>query len=149
MGAELTSGKPDNKEGIYFGTELNKDDERVRKGIPLHGENLFPEKPAQLRETVLEYMEKVTQVGHIVMKAVALSLDLDADYFYSRYTKDPLILFRIFHYPPHPANQELWGVGEHTDYGLLTILKQDSVGGLQVKSKGKWIDAPQIGRAHV
>jgi isopenicillin N synthase-like dioxygenase len=36
-----------------------------------------------------------------------------------------------------------WGVGEHTDYGLLTILRQDDAG-LQVKSRSGWIDAPLI-----
>jgi isopenicillin N synthase-like dioxygenase len=35
-------------------------------------------------------------------------------------------------------------VGEHTDYGVLTILKQDNTGGLQVKSQGRWIDAPPL-----
>ncbi|MGA3228569.1 MAG: 2-oxoglutarate and iron-dependent oxygenase domain-containing protein, partial [Candidatus Binatus sp.] len=37
---ELTSGRPDRKEGIYFGTELGPDDARVRAGVPLHGMNL-------------------------------------------------------------------------------------------------------------
>ena len=94
VGDELTSGKPDIKEGIYFGTELDKNNPHVLAGTPMHGQNLFPEKPESLRETVLHYMEEVTQLGHAVMKTVALSLNLDADYFYSRYTKDPLILFR-------------------------------------------------------
>ena len=44
VGAELTSGRPDHKEGIYFGTELPNDDPRVRAGIPLHGPNLFPDR---------------------------------------------------------------------------------------------------------
>ncbi len=36
-------------------------------------------------------------------------------------------------------------VGEHTDYGVLTILKQDDSGGLQVKSPAQgWIEAPPI-----
>ncbi len=144
VGNELTSGKPDIKEGIYFGTELEQNDARVVARIPLHGQNLFPEKPEELRETVLQYMDEVTKLGHVVIKAIALSLNLDADYFYSRYTKDPLILFRIFHYPHHAANDDVWGVGEHTDYGLLTILRQDTVGGLQVKSRGQWIEAPPI-----
>ncbi len=39
---ELTSGRPDRKEGIYFGTELGPDDARVRAGVPLHGMNLYP-----------------------------------------------------------------------------------------------------------
>lgn len=149
VGNELTSGKPDIKEGIYFGTELDKNNPQVLAGTPMHGQNLFPEKPEDLRETVLQYTDEVIQVGHVVMKAVAMSLNLAADYFYSRYTKDPLILFRIFHYPfvgrdLQSRPLESWGVGEHTDYGLLTILKQDSVGGLQVKSRGEWIEAPPI-----
>ena len=42
VGNELTSGKPDLKEGIYFGSELSEEDPRVQAGIPLHGANLFP-----------------------------------------------------------------------------------------------------------
>ncbi|MGH8587961.1 MAG: 2OG-Fe(II) oxygenase family protein, partial [Gammaproteobacteria bacterium] len=71
-------------------------------------------------------------------------------YFADRYTKDPLVLFRIFHYPrdTRPAEDEpSWGVGEHTDYGVLTILKQDAAGGLQVKSRSRWIAAPPIAGA--
>ena len=141
---ELTSGKPDKKEGIYFGTELSADDARVKAGLPLHGANLFPAAPAQFKETVLEYMAAVTQVGHTVMRGISLSLGLPANYFYQKYNQQPLILFRIFHYPPQPVGTGDWGVGEHTDYGLLTILLQDTVGGLQVKSQGHWIDAPPV-----
>jgi isopenicillin N synthase-like dioxygenase len=52
------------------------------------------------------------------------------------------VLFRIFHYPD--SSGPGWGVGEHTDYGLLTLLAQDEHGGLQVESGGRWIDAPAI-----
>ncbi len=60
-------------------------------------------------------------------------LELPSDYFSKRYTQDPLLLFRLFHYPVQPVGHSQWGVGEHTDYGLLTILLQDGIGGLQVK----------------
>jgi isopenicillin N synthase-like dioxygenase len=143
LNSELTSGKPDLKEGIYFGTELGQDDPRVQQGVPLHGSNLFPVNPAGFKETVLKYMDAVSNVGHLVMKAISLSLRLDEDYFFKKYNQEPLILFRIFHYPPR-KDQHQWGVGEHTDYGLLTILKQDDTGGLQVKTSGGWIDAPPI-----
>ncbi|MBL8168890.1 MAG: isopenicillin N synthase family oxygenase, partial [Acidobacteria bacterium] len=42
-----------------------------------------------------------------------------------------------------------WGVGEHTDYGLLTILKQDDAGGLQVKVRGQWLEAPPVSNSFV
>nr|WP_228050229.1 2OG-Fe(II) oxygenase family protein [Tychonema sp. LEGE 06208] len=61
-----------------------------------------------------------------------------------------MILFRIFNYPflSHPQGQS-WGVAEHTDYGLLTILKQDDLGGLQVKTRSGWIDAVPIANSFV
>ena len=142
VGEELTSGKPDAKEGLYFGAELGDDDPRVRAGLPLHGPNLFPENLPTFRKTILAYLNALTRLGHTLMTGLALSLGLDRAYFADRYTADPLILFRIFHYPPAPA--PAWGVGEHTDYGVLTILKQDDIGGLQVKSQNRWVDAPPV-----
>jgi isopenicillin N synthase-like dioxygenase len=143
VGDELTSGKPDQKEGLYFGQELAAGDPRVLAGTPLHGPNLFPAEPAGLRGAVLEYMAAVTQLAHRLLAGLAMSLDLEESYFADRYTKEPLILFRIFSYPP-PPDPALWGVGEHTDYGLLTILLQDDAGGLEVKSRSRWISAPPV-----
>jgi isopenicillin N synthase-like dioxygenase len=147
LGDELTSGKPDQKEGIYFGAELPDDDPAVVAGTPLHGRNLFPDIP-KFRKTVLDYLAALTALGHSLMAGLGLSLGLEESYFAEHYTRDPLILFRIFNYPytPRPETDQdvAWGVGEHTDYGLLTILRQDSVGGLQVKSQSRWIDAPPV-----
>lgn len=142
VGEELTSGKPDQKEGLYFGSELSSDDPRVQAGTPLHGQNLFPSLTG-FRDTVLEYLHAMTSLGHVLMEGIALSLQLDRHHFRTALTADPIILFRIFHYPPLAADMVAshWSVGEHTDYGLLTILKQDDAGGLQVKSQRDWIDA--------
>lgn len=144
VGGELTSGKPDLKEGLYFGAELPEDDPRVQKGLPLHGRNLFPDQVPRLRELVLAYLEEVTRVGQAVLAGIALSLGLDAGYFADRYTADPTVLFRIFSYPPSEPEADGWGVGEHTDYGLLTLLAQDDSGGLQVATPGGWVDAPPL-----
>eukprot|EP00730_Choanoeca_flexa_P018782 TRINITY_DN9152_c1_g1_i1.p1 TRINITY_DN9152_c1_g1~~TRINITY_DN9152_c1_g1_i1.p1 ORF type:complete len:353 (+),score=52.57 TRINITY_DN9152_c1_g1_i1:456-1514(+) len=152
VGNELTSGKPDIKEGLYFAAELDSSDVRVRQQLPLHGSNQFPAQPAELRATVLEYMQAVTKLGHALLRGIALSLELQEDYFQQHYTAEPTTLFRIFNYPvPETFSQDpaLYGVGEHTDYGLLTILKQDSCGGLQVKLPSGWVDAPVIEGAFV
>ncbi|NET34009.1 MAG: isopenicillin N synthase family oxygenase [Cyanothece sp. SIO1E1] len=152
VGGELTSGKPDIKEGLYFGIELDEEDPRVKAGLPLHGPNMFPANMPEFRETVLEYMDQLTVLGHTLMQGISLSLGLEADFFAKNYTGEPLTLFRIFNYPDPPAHakeQALWGVGEHTDYGVLTILKQDDAGGLQVKSQSEWIEAPPVPNSFV
>ena len=143
VGDELTSGKPDQKEGLYFGTELAADHPLVQAGTPMHGPNLFPDEPVGFRETVLDYMAALTRLGHRLMAGLAQSLDLEESYFADRMTGEPLTLFRIFNYPP-PKDPTLWGVGEHTDYGLLTILLQDDAGGLEVRSRSRWIAAPPV-----
>ncbi|MFY9512640.1 MAG: 2-oxoglutarate and iron-dependent oxygenase domain-containing protein [Rubrivivax sp.] len=154
LGGELTSGRPDWKEGLYLGTELPETHPRVRAGVPLHGRNLIPGDDVLpgFRDTILAYMAAVTTLGHRVMAAVAVSLDLPAPYFAERYTADPLVLFRIFQYPSRevPAGVDArHGVGEHTDYGLLTLLRQDTVGGLQVHTREGWIEAPPVAGSFV
>src|SRR5262249_29867941 len=42
VGAELTSGRPDLKEGLYFGAELPDDDPRGGARLPLHRPHPFP-----------------------------------------------------------------------------------------------------------
>ena len=143
---ELTSNIPDVKEGIYFGEEHDKQSKEVLNGVPLFGSNLYPHQVPKFKEIIEQYMLAMKELADKVMQAIALSLDLEIDYFIKHYTYNPTQLFRIFHYPPTKQKEEneLWGVGAHTDYGLITILKQDEVGGLQVKSKYGWIDAPPI-----
>jgi isopenicillin N synthase-like dioxygenase len=148
VGAELTSGRPDLKEGLYFGAELPDDDPRVLAGLPLHGRNLFPRQVPRLGPLVLAYLDALTSLGQAVLTGVALSLDLDPGYFATGYTADPTVLFRIFHYPPSPPPPSPqtgdWGVGEHTDYGLITLLAQDDSGGLQIAAPEGWIEAPPV-----
>jgi polar amino acid transport system ATP-binding protein len=151
LGGELTSGRPDWKEGLYLGTELSDDHPLVRARTPVHGPNLFPDIDG-FRDTVLAYIDAVTKLGHRLMAGIALSLGLPETYFAERYTADPLILFRIFNYPTQSVPEGMdvhWGVGEHTDYGLLTILRQDDVGGLQVRTPGGWIEAPPVPHSFV
>ena len=56
------------------------------------------------------------------------------------------MLFRIFNYPPATAgaDENELGVGEHTDYGLLTLLRQDEVGGLEIWHRDGWLPAPPV-----
>jgi isopenicillin N synthase-like dioxygenase len=154
-GEELTSGKPDMKEGIYFGSELGPEHPLVKAEIPMHGTNLFPASVPELKETVLEYLSAMERVGHTLISAVCLSLGLEDNFFSSRFMQpEPLSLFRIFNYPKDRLNnsitgKEQWGVGEHTDYGVLTILKVTGPG-LEVKNRqNQWVSAPPIDNSFV
>eukprot|EP00698_Gefionella_okellyi_P007872 TRINITY_DN1926_c0_g2_i1.p1 TRINITY_DN1926_c0_g2~~TRINITY_DN1926_c0_g2_i1.p1 ORF type:complete len:330 (+),score=60.58 TRINITY_DN1926_c0_g2_i1:126-1115(+) len=149
VGGELTSGRPDVKEGLYFCTELGPDHPDVIAEKPMHGANQWPDATQfpTFKEVVLRYMHALTQLGHVIMTGVAVSLGLDKDFFREQFTSQPFTPFRLFHYPSDPQSDgtQRWGVGEHTDYGVLTMLATDEVPGLEVKNRaGKWVQAPPI-----
>ena len=142
VGGELTSGVPDRKEGLYIGEQLAANDPRVVARTPLHGANLYPRHPAELGACADEWFVAMQQLGVALMRGVALGLQMPADWFAKNIAREPTCLFRIFHYPPIDTVRvpqdgiSEWGVAEHTDYGLLTILAQDDCGGLQVRMPG-------------
>jgi isopenicillin N synthase-like dioxygenase len=150
---ELTSGVPDHKEGYYFGRELPPDDPRVEAGLPLHGPNLFPARPPTVRPVVLEYLDRLEDLGQRVTRAISVALGLGPDGLTRRWFQDPVILLRWFRYPPARATDPPVGVGEHTDYGFLTLLARDpgpdDVDGLEVRVDDTWIEVPPIPDAFV
>jgi isopenicillin N synthase-like dioxygenase len=137
LGAELTSGVADLKEGYYFGRELPPDPR------PMHGPNIWPAEPPELRSVVTEWMDAMEPLAQHVLSLMAEGLGLEPQFFRNDLTADPTPLFRIFRYPPHPPElADRWGVAEHSDYGLLTLLAHDGTPGLQVKVGDSWLDAP-------
>ena len=74
LGGELTSGRPDLKEGLYFGAELGAENPAVRAGRPLHGPNLFPDEPAALPPAVLWWMAALTDLGALLLRPRPLGL---------------------------------------------------------------------------
>ena len=88
--------------------------------------------------------QRYVLLRHAIMKGLALSLELSEDFFHDIFNP-AFPLLALWHYPPVPAVLDSWGVGPHTDYGVLTLLMQDDVGGLQIETEsGKWIDVPPI-----
>ncbi|KAK7057627.1 2OG-Fe(II) oxygenase [Favolaschia claudopus] len=152
LGGEGTRGRVDHKEGIYFGPEHGADHPLL--GMPLHGKNQFPsqEQVPGMRKTVLEYIAEVTKLGTAVVAALSLGLGLEAGHLKGKWLEpEPVALFRCFKYAPlEPVEgEQAFGIGEHSDFGLLTILKQTSPG-LQVKSpSGEWVDVPVLDNAFI
>lgn len=137
-GGELTAGQPDRKEGLYLGTDLGPDHARVQAATPLHGLNLLPDQDVpELRPAVSDWIRAMTNLGRALLRGVSLGLGLPAERLLQLVAADPTVLFRIFRYPPTSA-EDGWGVAEHTDYGLLTILAHDGRPGLEVRTDQGW-----------
>lgn len=138
--------KPDLKESYEIGVDLPADDPDVVAGLALHAPNQWPEELPWLREAAEEYFDQTKALGDRMLRLIAAALDLQEDFFL-QYTTKPMVQMRLFHYPPQPpmSDEDLFGVAPHTDYGMITLLAQDPIGGLELQKRdGEWIAAPYI-----
>lgn len=139
--------RPDFKEFFSIGLELAEDDPAVLAGEALRGPNNWPAFMPELRPALYDYYEAIGDCGADLLRVVALSLGIEEDFFSDKYAKR-LQRTQMVYYPPQAAQSEAdqFGVAPHTDYGCITLLWQDDVGGLQVRELGSnsWIDAPPI-----
>lgn len=139
-------------------------------------ENLDPNAPADLKETftmrnilarplpterwpspafaqlMTQFFSETLAAAHRVQRAIALELGQEEDFF-SRAHQGVSCSLRLLYYPTTSAGQVAstqMGAGAHTDYGFMTLLFQDPVGGLQViNGAGDWMDVPPIENAIV
>lgn len=109
-------------------------------------QNQWPPGDEEFRRTVLEFFDACTATANQVFRAFTLSLNLPASFIVDRHHRQEHTL-RLLHYPPMLQSLEPNQIraGEHSDYGSLTLLFQDDVGGLEVQTaSGEWIFAPCI-----
>ncbi|MDH3663663.1 MAG: 2OG-Fe(II) oxygenase [Alphaproteobacteria bacterium] len=144
-GAKMQTGaKADLKESFIFGYE--DADGVTPEDHPLRGANRWPSFMPTLRSAALAYFRAAHEVAHQLMRGFAIGLDVDADFFLQT-TAMPMSRASFVYYPPQDAalGPDQFGVGPHTDFGVLTVLCQDDVGGLQVQDAGgEWVSAPPI-----
>ncbi|HSI02613.1 MAG TPA: 2-oxoglutarate and iron-dependent oxygenase domain-containing protein [Reyranella sp.] len=147
--AQTTLGrayKPDLKESLNFAFPFQPGDPYLADTKPLIGLNQWPDDAPDLRRTAEAYYAAVFELGQRLLEGFALALDLERSFFRGLY-RHPLVRARLVHYPPQPEGQAegQFGAAPHTDWGCITVLWQDDVGGLQVRNRaGQWIDAPPI-----
>ncbi len=136
----------DFKEGIKIGRDLPLDHPLVKAGLPLHGPNQWPSGLPGWKQTMQEGYDALGRLAREIMHAFALALELPETYF-ERWLTGPMATLGPLHYPPQHGRITVAriGAGAHTDFGCLTILAQDPIGGLQVRNSAKkWVDAPYI-----
>ncbi|MET2833077.1 isopenicillin N synthase family dioxygenase [Mesorhizobium shangrilense] len=113
---------------------------------PFFGPNQWPSSLPEFRELTYGYHQRMVDLAKKLLKGIALSLDLTESYFESL-TRNPISIQRLLHYPPQSGyiGEDIIGIGAHTDYGNLTVLAQDDVGGLQVMNRDRiWVEGMPI-----
>jgi len=106
-------------------------------------ENRWPDLPG-FKETMINFYNACDEANVSIMQCIATALGLDTHYFDKICEANAL---RLLHYPIL-SKKELGSVrraGAHTDYGSITLLFQDDIGGLQVmNAKGEFEDVKPI-----
>lgn len=140
--------QPNNSESFMIMNEVPDDDPRF--GEPLQGPNQWPADLPGFREAVVAYEAAARRLAEGFTRLVARALSLPDDWFAPHF-RQPTTFLRMLHYPPQPdARDDEFGSAPHTDYGFLTFLLQDQVGGLQVRRRdGSWITATPMPGAYV
>ncbi|XVE50666.1 hypothetical protein DITRI_Ditri01bG0181600 [Diplodiscus trichospermus] len=111
----------------------------------LHPEFHSPHKPPALREIALEYSKRVRHIAREIVRGICDSLGLEEDYVDKvlNWENGRQLLVANF-YPPCPQPDLAMGIPPHSDNGLLTLLTQNEIGGLQVAHEGKWVNVSPI-----
>lgn len=136
---------PDLKESFYCGLELVPDHPLTSKKIRGFGHNQWPELSG-FREQMVRYYSSLSELGDRLQRLLALSLQMP-EHWFKQFHAPAAATLRLIRYPPQPKDAQFnqIGAGAHTDWGGITILAQDSVGGLEVRTvQGDWIKAPPI-----
>lgn len=135
--------RPNYSESLMLMHEVAATDPRF--GTEVHGANQWPDLVG-FRPAVAAYEAAIGGFCQRLLRPLALALGLPADWFAPHFVH-PTTFLRLLHYPPQPPDspEDAFGSAPHTDYGFLTILCQDSAGGLEVRhADGSWIKAPPV-----
>ncbi|XP_076954828.1 2-oxoglutarate-dependent dioxygenase 19-like [Bidens hawaiensis] len=131
---------------IRYGTSFNSQKDEIFYWrdflkVIVHPEFNCPNKPLGFREVLLEYSKRTREVVKGLLNGISTSLGLDPSYVEKTWKLESgLQVFVVNLYPPCPQPELAIGLPPHSDHGLLTLLINNGVDGLQIKLKGKWVN---------
>ncbi len=134
--------KPNENEAFFLQREFGPGDTGF--GKPPRTPNIWPEELPGFRETVLAYYAAMDSLIARLLPIYARALDLEPAFFDDAF-KQSMSTLRLTHYPAMDYVSESFGIAPHTDSSFITLLAQNKVSGLQLKTTdGEWLDAPSI-----
>ncbi|XP_064112033.1 uncharacterized protein LOC135219305 isoform X2 [Macrobrachium nipponense] len=115
-------------------------------------DGMFPDIAVpEFRPAAADFMDTCMKFTNRILIAMALGLDLDRNFFVDThreiFSDNNTSCLRLLHYPPVALDISEGAIrcGAHTDYGTITLLFQDDMGGLYVRDrKGQWVSADPI-----
>jgi isopenicillin N synthase-like dioxygenase len=140
------STKRDFRETFLWGREFDDETLQELKSVPLIGPNQWPAFLPEMKTVLNEYFEACVAVGRRILGAFAIAMEIEREYFSACFDKC-IARGSALNYPPQPETlgEDQFGIGAHTDWGVLTLLCQDDIGGLQVRSgDGEWVTAHPV-----
>ncbi|MEU2059657.1 2-oxoglutarate and iron-dependent oxygenase domain-containing protein [Streptomyces sp. NPDC013455] len=151
-GDERTGGARDWRDQLDIGAERPA---RVPgPGEPpywwLQGPNQWPAALPGLRTAALAWIDRLSAVAHRLLRELLTAIGAPADFYDPVFGAHAHPHLKLVRYPGSADDGTGQGVGAHKDYGFLTLLLQDTVGGLQVQREdGRFHDVPPIEGAFV
>ncbi|MEM7223160.1 MAG: 2-oxoglutarate and iron-dependent oxygenase domain-containing protein [Pseudomonadota bacterium] len=153
---ELTKNARDLKEVFDFGLEPHPElpSDHPKNRLPVDGYNQWPDALPAFKSTMGAYYRACEDLGHRLLEAFCIGIGVPAERLRPYFGADHTSFVRLNHYPL----DDLLAPGEaagttalgdmalhhHSDAGVLTILLQDDVGGLQAFSQGRWRDVAPV-----
>ena len=131
----------DLKEFWHFGQTV-EDNDLIKEEYP---DNVKVNELPEFNAVGREVYQKLEETGRDMLRAIALHLNLDENYFDAKIHNGNSIL-RPIHYPPitHEPKDAV-RAAEHEDINLITLLMGASADGLQVLNKsGEWISVTAL-----
>lgn len=144
------------KEGFSYGFDWTQ--AALTKANALHGDNVWPDIPDGWgREVLEELFSTEIRLAERLTQCISMALNNG-----NRTSLAPFVdpggstsVMRLFHYFASDTLKETKGVkvdptkivmgsSPHTDWGYLTLILQDDVGGLQLSHQGQWVDVPHV-----
>ncbi|PQP92047.1 protein DMR6-LIKE OXYGENASE 2-like [Prunus yedoensis var. nudiflora] len=116
--------------------------------VRVHPEFYSLYKPGCFSEVSMEFSKRSREVALEITRAISESLGLEPNYIHDAMNMERGIqMLAANYYPPCPQPEHAIGIPHHTDHGLVTLLIQNKMNGLQVEHNGKWltVDGPANG----
>lgn len=146
VSTEGTATKPNLVDSFVMMFEVDETHPDYQERLYLAGPNQWPENLPGFKEVVCQYRDTMLKLSYQLIKAFSVALGMEPNALDHLFA-DPTYFLRLQHYPAPEGtiSKDQFGIAAHTDAGFVTMLSQDTIGGLEVRlGDGRWVGVPYV-----